>query len=516
MQLFLILALPAFALVAARDDASAKSGLKLKARGAEDEAVSDPYLLPLRRETVPVHKNGQVVSWKTAYSGKVSVGGGQEFSVVFDTGSGHVVLPSTGCDGASCLAHKRYNITKSEEGVAINSDGSKVPEDELCDQVTIGYGTGSVTGEFVQDSICLGPAPEEHASLKAAQKKEQVCTKMNLVVAVEMSAKPFESYQFDGIFGLGLDSLALTKDFSFFSHFSKQPKKEARFGFFLSDGEHGEQSEIAVGGHNSGRLMGSLAWAPVASPKLGFWNVQIRSVRIGGVDIANCKKGGCKGILDTGTSHLGVPSEHMTTVTDLLSKDIAGDADCRTADLPNMDIDINGFTITLRPQDYMQKSPSAAEHLALPAPASTQDAASQSSGLALQGSAGTRHCRPRVMAVDMQKALGPNLFILGEPVLHRYYTVYDWHRKRVGFGLANNNKNRLSGGDVTIKAEALDALEREDEEVYLLQVEVSFTMCEDVAVGSPTMDLPQTLQTLSTAEPHALSFNPHALQSLWQ
>merc|ERR1712031_81131 len=41
----------------------------------------------------------------------------------------------------------------------------------------------------------------------------------------------------------------------------------------------------------------------------------------------------------------------------------------------------------------------------------------------------------------MPEPLGPNLFILGEPVLHRYYTVYDWVQLQVGFSLANSKRN---------------------------------------------------------------------------
>merc|ERR1719446_551106 len=52
-----------------------------------------------------------------------------------------------------------------------------------------------------------------------------------------------------------------------------------------------------------------------------------------------------------------------------------------------------------------------------------------------------RHCRPKMMPVSMPAPLGPKLFILGEPVLHRYYTVYDWSSPRIGFGLAASQRN---------------------------------------------------------------------------
>merc|ERR1712084_95470 len=54
-----------------------------------------------------------------------------------------------------------------------------------------------------------------------------------------------------------------------------------------------------------------------------------------------------------------------------------------------------------------------------------------------------RFCSPRFMPVRLPAPLGPKLFILGEPVLHRYYTVYDWINHRVGFSLANTPRNTL-------------------------------------------------------------------------
>jgi len=459
---------------------SSSIGLRGSDHSRQDQADT-PLLLPLHRETVPVFKSGKVVSLKTAYSGKVSVGGpvAQEFSVVFDTGSGHVVLPSSSCTSSTCLAHHRYNITDSPKAWPVNADGEPVPEDDLCDQATIGYGTGSVTGEFIHESVCLG-SPIVHAQnvTENVRTSNGICTTMNMVVAVEMSAQPFESFKFDGIFGLGLESLALTSQFSFFSRFAAQSKRKARFGFFLSDGQHGEQSEIALGGHNSDRLMGPLLWAPVAATKLGFWNIKIKAVRIGDVELADCKKGGCKAILDTGTSHLGVPSHHMKTVTDLLTKDIAGSTDCRSAAAPTFSIDINGFTITLGPEDYMQRAPSQVSSSS----SGLLGTGDPSTAVAHQEPAGMQRCQPRVMPSPTSPKLSPNLFILGEPVLHRYYTVYDWTSKQVGFGLANSHRNRLSNGaspsaTAQIKVEALDALEGEDEEIYLMQMSVSVSFC---------------------------------------
>ena len=118
--------------------------------------------------------------------------------------------------------HRRYNASTSSSALAINVDGTAVPEDELCDQVTIGYGTGTITGEFVREQVCPGGNPD-------------ACMEVSIVSAVEMSAQPFSSFNFDGIFGLALDSLALSPEFSFFHSISSDAIKSGALANFHED-----------------------------------------------------------------------------------------------------------------------------------------------------------------------------------------------------------------------------------------------------------------------------------------
>lgn len=386
-----------------------------------------PYLLPLKREAVPVVKNGRTVSHRSAYYGTISVGGSepQTFSVVFDTGSGHVVVPSVECTNATCMEHRRYNISRSASGLAINSDGAPVPPDELCDQVTIGYGTGAVKGEFAREKVCMGSV------------EQALCSDVTIVMAVEMSEQPFRSFTFDGLFGLGLSSLSLAPEFSFFGQLAagsagSSRTVPSRFGIFLTDCEDGKGSEIAIGGYNAARLAGPLTWAPVVKPKLGYWQVQVQAVRVGGRDLGICKNNTCTAILDTGTSHLGVPHNIKQGLADMLTvaAPVGTDDDCQSVMAPVLDIDLGNFTIALRPEDYMRREPvNRTKHSGRPC------GTMQSSGQPCSS-----RCTPRIMPVNIMAPLGPNLFIFGEPVLHRYYTVYDWLAPRIGFGIARTQK----------------------------------------------------------------------------
>lgn len=74
----------------------------------EDMNAQEPLLVPLRRESVPVKRFGKIVSFKTSYSGIVKMGTPPtEYRVVFDTGSGHLILPDARCQTDACLNGKK-------------------------------------------------------------------------------------------------------------------------------------------------------------------------------------------------------------------------------------------------------------------------------------------------------------------------------------------------------------------------------------------------------------------------
>jgi hypothetical protein len=411
----------------------------------EGEKSDWPLLVPLRRESIPVRRNNVTVSHKTSYSGMISIGKpAQPFRVVFDTGSAHVVVPSSGCLNETCIEHRRYDASLSSSSKLINVDGSDVPEDELCDQVTIGYGTGMVTGEFAREQVCPGDSASEDAD---------ACVEVSIVMAVDMTPMPFRSFNFDGIFGLALSGLALTPEFSFFhSVASSKPKAAPQFGVFLTDseGETAPQSEIALGGFNAARTLTPLQWAPVAMANLGYWQVAIKEVRIGGKVLDVCKDGTCRGIVDTGTSHLGIPGKHLYDFMDQLSVTTSdAQADCREVAGEEVEFVLEGeITLGLNPENYMRPL-SLAPGMSVGSPngvsggnATNHAVEGKSKELALFQPEAPRTCAPRLMPVNLPDPLGPNLFILGEPLLHRYYTVYDWAEKKIGFGLSASEANQ--------------------------------------------------------------------------
>ncbi|CAK0874246.1 unnamed protein product [Prorocentrum cordatum] len=249
-----------------------------------------PLAIPLDKQYVPVVRNNRTVSYKTAYFGKVSLGSPQQdFTVLFDTGSGHFFLPSATCDTETCRRHRRYDARASSTALEIDHEGREVGENATGrDQVAVAYGTGEIVGEFVWETVCLGgqQGPD--------------CIQMRVVLATEMTTEPFGTFEFDGVLGLGLEGLAVDPEFSFFGQlFKLHNLTDARFGYFLSRTDE-LPSEITLGGHDERRMASALQWAPVHRPELGHWQLRIRSVTAGNETLSVCETGDCVAIADTG------------------------------------------------------------------------------------------------------------------------------------------------------------------------------------------------------------------------
>lgn len=387
---------------------------------AEPQASAELVTIPLNKQYVPVVRRNRTVTYKTAYYGDLFVGlpTPQNFTVVFDTGSAHLFIPSSKCRSQTCTAHKRYERGLSGSAVDIDHEGAEVASElEDRDQVAISYGTGEIVGEFTQEMACLKYSAGESSSA-AAHKGH--CTRIRVIVARELTTEPFHAFEFDGVLGLGLESLALDPEFSFLGQMERlNPQMHPVFGVFISRSDD-VPSEISFGGADTRRISGDLQWAPVAQPELGYWQLQVRGVSVGGKALDFCKSGDCIAIADTGTSLVGVPKPVAQQVHWLLARKVSGGAqpapDCRQQPGPDIVFDFGSLQLTIGPEDYSR-------------PAGLRVVNSRTNETELI-------CRASFLPVEERLSSSSKAWILGEPVLRKYYTAYDWHRKQVGFALA--------------------------------------------------------------------------------
>lgn len=424
-------------------------------QGCQDD--SSLYTVRLRRQKVPVASEGSDVYYKTAYFGKITLGTpGTEFEVVFDTGSGHLLLPSTMCHSETCRQHRRYRRASSATAVDIDYDGTHVVPGQSRDQITIAFGTGEVTGVFVEDYVCLGGKAERNRAINdttvaanggVADSKSLAavgevegpftsegtlkpgCVSLRVIAATQMTAEPFASFEFDGVLGLGLTGLSQTPEFNFLGvmadHISFDGGADPHtFAVFLGDSEE-EESEITFGGWREEHMLDGPNWAPVSDPEFGYWQIKIRAVRLGERTLAYCEEG-CRAVVDTGTSLLAVPVDIFSELQGGLRHPTTR-GKCPAERGPPLHFDLDGnVTVTLQPDEYAR-----AERV--PNAAGKVDSRSK------------MMCEPMLMSLDLQEPLGPKLWILGEPVLRKYYTVYNAKAQTVGFGLANHLPSSIEG-----------------------------------------------------------------------
>lgn len=325
---------------------------------------------------------------KMAYYGEVEVGTPpQKFAVVFDTGSGNLIVPGSSCTSMACTSHKQFQLDKSSSLTSINCDGSKVSGGVQADEVTITFGTGSISGSCYSDQVCVSNA----------------CSQSNFIASTDESSQPFASFAFDGVLGLALDSMAQSDAFSIMNRLAgSRSLKNPVFSVFLSDSDN-EVSEITFGDSKEEHMASELYWVPV-NGQAGYWEVEIEDIYFDETPQNICK--GCRVAVDTGTSELAGPSDTISKLSSLLTQTRSGGSDCSS--MPKLGFAVKGPNgkakiLSLSPKDY---------------------ASSSSCSLAL-------------MDLDVPPPKGP-LFVFGIPFLQKYYTVYDHEQSRVGFAVAKH------------------------------------------------------------------------------
>lgn len=321
---------------------------------------------------------------KTAYFGTLHVGTPkQKFTVVFDTGSGNLLVPGKDCMSTACLQHDRFDESSSSTMKEVNCDGSPVQGKESVDEVTIKFGTGEITGRCLEDQICVG----------------SICSRGSFIAASDETAHPFAAFAFDGVLGLALPGMAQGSSFSLLERLnSAGALKAPLFSVFLSDSDL-EGSEIVFGEVREHRMATDVFWVPVSRPT-GYWQVQIEDVTLNDKKQEICAN--CQVAVDTGTSELAGPS----TVINQLEESLNVASDCSNFDkLPKLGFMVKGRILNLDPKDYIDKA---------------------------EGD-----CKVSLMRLDVPPPNGP-LFVFGIPFLQKFYTVYNRDTKEVGFAVAKH------------------------------------------------------------------------------
>lgn len=300
----------------------------------------------------------------------------QTFKVILDTGSSNLWVPSSECGSISCFLHTKYDSSSSS---TYKKNGTSFE---------IHYGSGSLTGFVSQDVMTIG-------DLKV---KDQTFAE-----ATEEPGLAFAFGRFDGILGLGYDTIAVNKIVPpFYNMIEQGLLDDPVFAFYLGNSENGgDESEAVFGGINEDHYTGKLTEIPLR--RKAYWEVDLDAISFGD-STAELDNTGV--ILDTGTSLIALPS----TLAELLNKEIGAkkgfngqySIDCDKRDgLPDMTFTLSGYNFSISSYDYI---------------------------LEVQGT-----CISTFMGMDIPEPTGP-LAILGDAFLRRWYSVYDLGSNSVKLG----------------------------------------------------------------------------------
>ncbi|XP_002518445.2 aspartic proteinase [Ricinus communis] len=238
------------------------------------------------------------------YYGEIGIGTPpQKFTVVFDTGSSNLWVPSSKCIfSVACFFHSRY---KSGQSSTYKKNGKSAE---------IHYGSGAISGFFSSDNVVVG---------------NLVVKDQEFIEATKEPGVTFVAAKFDGILGLGFQEISVGNAVPVWYNMIKQGLiKEPVFSFWLNRNTQGEEGgEIVFGSVDLNHYKGKHTYVPVTQK--GYWQFEMGDVLIGHKPTEYCA-GGCSAIADSGTSLLAGPTTVVTLINEAIGATGVASQECKT------------------------------------------------------------------------------------------------------------------------------------------------------------------------------------------
>ncbi|CAH8256138.1 unnamed protein product [Arabidopsis lyrata] len=238
------------------------------------------------------------------YYGEIAIGTPpQKFTVIFDTGSSNLWVPSGKCFfSLSCFFHAKF---KSSRSSTYKKSGKRA---------AIHYGSGSISGFFSYDAVTVG---------------DLVVKDQEFIEATSEPGLTFLVAKFDGLLGLGFQEIAVGNATPVWYNMLKQGLIERPvFSFWLNrDPKSEEGGEIVFGGVDPKHFKGEHTFVPVT--QRGYWQFDMGEVLIAGDSTGYCGSG-CSAIADSGTSLLAGPTAVIAMINKAIGASGVVSQQCKT------------------------------------------------------------------------------------------------------------------------------------------------------------------------------------------
>ncbi|KAH9749606.1 Aspartic proteinase A2 [Citrus sinensis] len=382
------------------------------------------------------------------YYGEIGIGTPpQKFTVIFDTGSSNLWVPSTNCYfSVACYFHSKY---KSSQSSTYKKNG---------ESASIQYGTGAIAGFFSYDSVKVG---------------DLVVKDQEFIEATREPGVTFMVAKFDGILGLGFQEISVGNAVPVWYNMVKQGLiQDPVFSFWLNrNQQEDEGGEIVFGGVDPNHYKGKHTYVPVTQK--GYWQFNMGDVLIGGKPTGYCA-GGCSAIADSGTSLLAGPTAHPKKICSQMglctfdgkrgvsmgiesvvdesndkSSGVLNNAMCSACEMAVVWMQ-NQLQQNQTQENILQYVNELCDRMPSPMGESAVDCGKLSSMPIVSFTIGGKvfdlspeevgegpeaQCISGFTAMDVPPPRGP-LWILGDVFMGRYHTVFDFGELRVGFAEA--------------------------------------------------------------------------------
>jgi saccharopepsin len=303
------------------------------------------------------------------YFGKISLGTPpQEFTVIFDTGSSNLWVPSSKCK--ICTGKKYFSENSS----------TYLP---IKDEFLLTYGSGSVKGFWSMDRLQIGDFAVENQEFGE--------------VTDIPEGTIINNANFDGILGLGWPAISENVVPPLFNA-QKGIISEHVFAFYLPN-DPNLPGVLSVGGVDHSKYVGNIYWIKLISKT--YWMVEMQAVYLGKEKVSLSSNA----ILDTGTSLITGPAGDVDRLAKYLGAypNAEGDyfVDCaKTQHLPPIIFSLAGTSFPVHPKTYILKD---------------------------QG-----YCLLAFQGLDIPIQNGGPFWILGDVFLRNYYSIFDFGNAQVG------------------------------------------------------------------------------------
>ncbi|KAF9929348.1 hypothetical protein BGZ67_006384 [Mortierella alpina] len=207
----------------------------------------------------------------------------QEFSVIFDTGSSDLWVPSSNCFSQACLSLRRFNPSKSSTFQSLNQLWSINYADSLSVSGTIGVDDVTIAGIKISKQT-FGPASVVYGSQTALE--------------------------FDGMLGLAFDSNSEIGAATPVTNMMLQGQlDEPVVSVWLNKASNQDKSlsnggQFIFGGVDDSLFTGAITYLQVTSAD--DWQVTVDEVHIGRKELP-LSSSSAKAIVDTGSSYILFP-----------------------------------------------------------------------------------------------------------------------------------------------------------------------------------------------------------------